>query len=158
MASPKERLTTEMQQALRSGERVRLGALRLLAASVKNREVELRREVTDEEFAEVATKEIKRRVEAIEAYERAGREDRAAVEREEMAVLEPYAPPRLGDEELDALIDDAIESTGATGPGDLGRVMGAVMGRAKGRVDGRVVQERVRARLSGSSGSNGSNG
>ncbi len=152
MASPKERLTTEIQQALRAGDRVRLGALRLLSASVKNREVELRRDVTDEEFVEVATKEIKRRVEAIEAYERAGRPDRAAVEREEMAALQAYVPPALTDQELDALIGEAIESTGASGPSDLGRVMGAVMGRAKGRADGRVVQERVRARLSGSNG------
>jgi uncharacterized protein YqeY len=153
MASPKGRLTTEMQQALRAGDRVRLGALRLLLASVKNREIELRRDLTDDEFVEVATKEIKRRVEAIEAYERAGREDRAAVEREEMAVLQAYVPPALTDEELDALIGEAIEATGASGPGDLGRVMGIVMGRTKGRADGRVVQERVRARLSGENGS-----
>jgi uncharacterized protein len=151
MASMKARLTTEMQQALRSGERVRLGALRLLAASVKNREVELRHELSDEEFVEVATKEIKRRVEAIEAYEHAGREDRAAIEREEMAVLQAYVPPPLSDDEVDAMVAVAIESTGASGPGDLGKVMGAVMANpnAKGRVDGRVVQERVRARLSG---------
>jgi len=101
-------------------------------------------------YVEVATKEIKRRVEAIEAYERAGRDDRAAVEREEMVVLQAYVPPALTDEELDALVGEAIEATGASAPGDLGRVMGMVMGRAKGRADGRVVQERVRARLSGS--------
>jgi uncharacterized protein YqeY len=150
MTSPTERLTTEMQQALRAGDRVRLGAIRLLSASVKNREIELRRDLTDDEFVEVATKEIKRRVEAIEAYERAGRDDRAAVEREEMVVLQAYVPPALTDEELDALVGEAIEATGASAPGDLGRVMGMVMGRAKGRADGRVVQERVRARLSGS--------
>jgi len=152
MASPKEGLTTEIQQALRDGDRVRLSALRLLSASVKNREIELRRDLTDDEFVEVATKEVKRRIEAIEAYERAGREDRAAVEREEMAALQVYVPSALTDEELDTLIGEAIESTGASGPNDVGRVMGTVMGRAKGRADGRVVQERVRARLSGSSG------
>jgi uncharacterized protein YqeY len=149
MPTSKDGLTAEMQEALRSGDRVRLGTLRLLAASVKNREIELRRELTDDEFVDVATKEIKRRLEAIEAYERAGRTDRADVERAEMAVLQAYVPPPLSDEEVDAMIDDAIAATGATGPGDLGKVMGTVMGNAKGRVDGRVVQERVRARLTG---------
>ena len=149
VASLKDRLATEMRQALKSGERVRLGALRLLAASVKNREVELRHELSDEEFVDVAHREIKRRVEAIEAYESAGREDRAAVERQEMEALAGYVPQALGEDEVEALIDEAIASTGATGPGDLGKVMGTVMARGKGRVDGRAVQEKVRARLSG---------
>ena len=148
MTSLKDRLSTEMRQALKAGEKVRLGALRLLAASVKNREIELRHDLSDEEFVEVATREIKRRTEAIEAYERAGREDRAAVEREEMEALREYVPEGLSDDEVDALIGEAIASTNATGPGDMGKVMGFVMGRAKGRVDGRAVQERVRARLS----------
>jgi len=147
VASLKERLATEMRQALKAGERVRLGALRLLAASVKNREVEVRHELSDDELVEVATREIKRRIEAIEAYERAGREDRAAVEREEMETLKAYVPEALSDAEVEALIDEVVAATGASGPGDLGKVMGQVMSRAKGRVDGRAVQERVRARL-----------
>ena len=148
MASLKERLSTEMRQALKSGEKVRLSALRLLAASVKNREVELRHELSDEEFVDVATREVKRRAEAIEAYDGAGRPDRAATEREEMEVLKAYVPEQLSEAEVDALIDDAIASTGASGPGDMGKVMGVVMGAAKGRTDGRAVQEKVRARLS----------
>ncbi len=148
MASLKERLTTEMRQALKAGEKVRLSALRLLAASVKNREVELRHELSDEEFVDVATREVKRRAEAIEAYDAAGRPDRAATEREEMEILQAYVPEQLSAAEVDALIDDAVAATGASGPGDLGKVMGLVMGKAKGRTDGRVVQEKVRARLS----------
>lgn len=148
MASLKERLSTEMRQALKAGEKVRLSALRLLAASVKNREVELRHELSDDEFVDVATREVKRRAEAIEAYDAAGRPDRAATEREEMEVLRAYVPEQLSEAEVDALIDDAIASTGASGPGDMGKVMGVVMGAAKGRTDGRAVQEKVRARLS----------
>jgi uncharacterized protein YqeY len=147
MAQLKERLAAEMRAALKGGEKVRLSALRLLAASVKNREVELRREVSDEEFVEVAGREVKRRLEAIEAYDRAERPDRAAVERQEMETLQAYLPPPLSAQELDALVDDAIAATGAVGAGDFGKVMGAVMGRAKGRADGRAVQEKVRARL-----------
>lgn len=143
----KERLTTEMREAMKARQAIRLSALRLLSASVKNREVEVGHELSDEEFVEVAVREVKRRKEAIEAYESAGREDRAGVEREEQQVLEAYLPPAMSDADVDALIDEAITTTGASGPGDLGKVMGLVMGKAKGRADGKLVQAKVRARL-----------
>ena len=149
VAELKERLAHEMRAALKEGQKVRLSTLRLLSASIKNREVELRRELTDDEVVDVAGREVKRRHEAIEAYERADRADRAAVEREELEVLQAYVPPPLTEEELDALVDDAIEQAGAMGMSDFGRVMGDVMARAKGRADGRAVQSKVRARLSG---------
>ena len=145
--SLKERLAEESKAALKAGEKVRLSTLRLLAASVKNREVELRHPLDDDEFVEAATREAKRRREAIEAYESAGREDRAAVEREELAVLQTYLPAALTDVEVDALIDEAVAETGAIGPGDVGKVMSAFMAAAKGRADGRAVQARVRSRL-----------
>lgn len=147
--SLKARLADEMRAAMKARERLRLSALRMLAASVKNREVELGHGLSDEELVEVAIREVKQRQEAIEAYERAGREDRAAQEREEREVLETYLPPRLSDEEVEALIEEAVATTGASGPGDLGKVMGLVMSKAKGRVDGRLVQKKVRDRLAG---------
>src|SRR5712691_11759835 len=128
MSALTDRLSEEIRAALKGGQKVRLGALRLLAASVKNREVELRRDLTDDEFAEVAVREVKRR-------------------REEMEVLQAYVPAGLSDDELSGLIDEGIAATAASEPGDLGKVMGFVMGRAKGRVDGRAVQEKVRERL-----------
>jgi len=143
----KDRLASEIPEALKAGQKVRLGALRLLSASVKNREVELRHQLSDEEFVEVAVREVKRRREAIEAYEAAGRADRAETEREEQRVLEAYVPAALSDEEVTALIEDAISATGASGPADLGKVMGQVMSLARGRVDGKLVQARVRERL-----------
>ncbi len=145
--SLKERLAEESTAALKAGEKLRLSTLRLLAASVKNREVELLHSLDDDEFVEVATREAKRRREAIEAYQDAGREDRAAVEREELAVLQTYLPATLTDAEVDALIDEAVAETGASGPDDMGKVMGVVMAAAKGRADGRAVQARVRSRL-----------
>jgi uncharacterized protein len=146
--SLKERLGLEMRAAMKARERVRLGALRMLTAAVKNRAVELGHALTDEEFVEVAGREVKRRKEAIEAYESAGRTDRAQTEREEQEVLEAYLPAGLSEAEVDALIDEAVASTGASGPGDLGKVMGYVMGKGKGRVDGKAVHAKVRARLS----------
>jgi uncharacterized protein YqeY len=143
----KERLAAEMREAMKARQAVRLSALRLLSASVKNREVELRHPLSDEEFVEVAIREVKRRREAIDAYESAGREDRAEVEREEQRVLEAYLPPALSDQEVDAIIEEAVAAAGAAGPVDLGKVMGQVMAKARGRVDGKAVQEKVRARL-----------
>ena len=152
MAEAKARLQEEMKEALKSGHKVRLGALRMLAAAVKNREVELGHELSDEELVEVASREVKRRKEAAEAFAGAGRDELVRKEREEQAVLEAYIPAGLSEDEVGALIDEAVEATGASGPGDLGKVMGYVMGRAKGRVDGGKVNSLVRARLSGSEG------
>jgi uncharacterized protein YqeY len=146
-ADLKTRLRREIAQALKSRERVRLSALRLLSASIVNREKELRRELSDEEVRDVAVREVKRRTEAIEAYDAAGRAELAAREREERDVLAAYAPEQLSEAEVDALVEEAVASTGASSPRDLGKVMGAVMGRAKGRVDGSQVQAKVRERL-----------
>ena len=146
--TPQERLSQELRDAMKAQEKTRVSTLRLLAASAKNRQVELGHPLTDDEFQEVARREVKRRREAIEAYERAGRTDRADVEREEQAVLEAYLPTALTDSEVEALIEQAIAESGASRPGDLGKVMGLVMGKAKGRADGKAVQERVRRRLS----------
>jgi uncharacterized protein YqeY len=145
--SMKDRLAEETKDALRSGQKLRLSTLRLLSAAVKNREVEVRHPLDDDEFVEIAGQEAKRRRDAIDAYEKAGREDRAATEREELGILQAYLPAALTDQEIDALVDQAIADTGAAGPGDMGKVMGAVMAKTRGRADGRAVQARVRDRL-----------
>ena len=143
----KARLAEEIKVALKAGEKVRLGALRMLSASVKYREVEIRREVTDEEFLEVVGREVKQRKESAEAFAAAGRAELAEKEQQEQAVLEVYLPAQLSEGETVALVDEAIAATGAGGPGDLGKVMGYVMGKAKGRIDGGRVNALVRERL-----------
>ena len=147
----KERLATELRDALRAGEKVRLGALRMLSAAVTNREKEVRHELSDDEVREVAAKEVKKRGESIEAFEGAGRRELADRERAEREAIAGYAPEMLSDDEVDALVDEALAATGATSEKELGAVMGFIMGRAKSRVDGKVVQERVRARLGAAS-------
>jgi uncharacterized protein len=147
--SLKERIRSETVAAMKAGDRVAVGALRLLSASITNREKELRHELADDEVRQVAAREIKRRNESIAAFEAGGRADLVEKERAERDVLQPYGPELLSDEELDALIDDAVSSTGARGPQDLGRVMGAIMSEARGKVDGSTVQAKVRARLGG---------
>ena len=145
--SLKERLSEETKDALRGGEKVRLATLRLLSAAVKNKEVEVGHELDDDEFVQVAQKEAKQRRESIEAYEKGGREDLASREREELEVLGAYIPAGLSDQDLNAIVEETVMAVGATGPGDLGKVMGVVMAKVKGRADGREVQAKVRARL-----------
>lgn len=143
----KDRLRGEITSALRAGDKVRLSALRMLSAAVTNREKELRHELSDDELRDVAAKEVKKRIESIEAFDGAGRTELADRERAEREAIEPYAPARMDEAQVDALIEEAFAATGASGPQDLGAVMGFVMGRAKGQVDGAVVQRKVRERL-----------
>lgn len=143
----KQQVQSEMKDALRGGEKVRLGALRLLLAGITNREKQVGHPLSDDEVREVATSEAKKRNEAIEAYEGAGRDELVAKEREELETLKPYIPEQLSDAEVDVLVDEAIAAVGATDMKQMGKVMGAVMQKAKGKVDGSVVQDKVRARL-----------
>jgi uncharacterized protein YqeY len=145
----KATIQAETVAALKAGEKVTVGALRMLTAAIVNKEKELRRDLSDDEVREVAAKEVKKRTESIEAFESAGRQELADKEETERQILRAYAPEQLSDEQVDALVEDAIASTGASGVQEMGTVMGAVMAGAKGKVDGSVVQAKVRARLGG---------
>ncbi|HEY1126705.1 MAG TPA: GatB/YqeY domain-containing protein, partial [Actinomycetota bacterium] len=114
----KAKVQREMHEALKAGDKIRLGALRMLSAAITNREKEVRRELSDDEVRQVAVREVKRRTESIEAFEKGGREDLVQKETTEREVLNAYAPVPLSDAEVDALIDEAIAVTGASGPGE----------------------------------------
>jgi uncharacterized protein YqeY len=143
----KAEIQTQMQQAMKSGEKLRLGTLRLLVAAIKNREIELQHDLSDDEVREMAGREVKKRTESIEAFDAAGRTELADKERQERDIVAVFAPTQLSDDAVDALVDAALAATGATSPKELGKVMGFVMGKAKGQVDGTVVQQKVLARL-----------
>ncbi len=145
--SLKEQLREEVTAALKAGDKVRLGALRMLSAAVTNREKDVLHELDDDEVREVAAKEVKKRTESIEAFEAGGRQELADKERAERDVLIPYAPEQLSDAEIDALIEEVVAASGAATAKEFGKVMSAVMAKAKGKVDGAVVQEKVRAKL-----------
>jgi uncharacterized protein YqeY len=145
--SLKEQLRVETTAGMKAGDKIKVGSLRMLSAAITNREKEVLHELSDDEVREIAGKEVKKRTESIEAFEAAGRTELVAKERAERAILEPYAPTQLDAAMVDALIDEAFAATGATGPQDIGKVMGFVMGRAKGQVDGTLVQQKVSARL-----------
>jgi uncharacterized protein YqeY len=147
--SLKAQLRDDITSAMKSGERVRLGALRMLSAAITNREKDVLHDLSDDEIRDVAGKEVKKRSESIEAFDGAGRTELADKERAEREILAAYAPAQLDEAAVDALVDQAIAETGATSPQDLGKVMGLVMGKAQGRVDGKAVQQKVRTRLGG---------
>jgi uncharacterized protein YqeY len=145
----KTQVQAQMTEAMKSGDKVRLGALRMLIAAITNREKEVMHDLSDDEVREMAGKEVKKRTESIEAFDAAGRTELADKEREERTILEAFAPSQLSGEATDALIDEAFVATGATTPQEMGKVMGFIMGKAKGQVDGGAVQQKVKARLEG---------
>jgi uncharacterized protein YqeY len=149
----KTQISDEMKASMKAGDKVRVGALRMLMAAIRTREVEgaVARELSDDEVRQVAAKEVKKRTESMEAFEAAGRTELVDKERAERDVLTPYAPPQVDESAVDALVDEAIAATGATSVREIGKVMGAVMAKAKalGQVDGNVVQAKVKARLGG---------
>ncbi len=144
-----ERLTEDMKSALRNRETVRLGLVRMIRAQIKNREIAKGSDLVEEEAVEVVSSLIKSRKEALEFAVKGDRQDLVAQAEEELEILASYLPEQLSEAEIRSVVREAIEQSGAAGPGDLGKVMGAVMPRVKGRADGRLVNTIVRECLAG---------
>ena len=136
-----------MKQAMRSGDKARLGVIRMALAAIQQREVDERIELDDAALLGVIEKMIKQRRESVELYRAGAREDLAAKETAEIEVLSTYLPEPLGADELAALIDTAIAATGATSMKDMGRVMAQLRAQAQGRADMAVLSAQVKARL-----------
>jgi len=141
------RLEEELTQAMVARDETRRDALRLILSSLRSAEKELQRPLHDDEELQVLQRERKRRLEAAEAFRGGGREEQAAGEEQELAVLEEFMPAPLSEDELEEIIDDAIAEVGATSIRDLGRVMADVMPQVSGRADGSVVSQLVREKL-----------
>ena len=145
----KERITEDMKAAMRASEKERLSTIRMLQAAIKQREVDERITLDDAQVIAVLEKMVKQRRESVLAFEQGGRADLADKEKAEIALLQVYLPAQLSEAEVDALIRDAIASTGATSMKDMGKVMGAVKAKAAGRADMGAVSARIKAALSG---------
>jgi len=147
----KERLRTDLNAAIRARDQVRLRALRMTLTSITNEEVsgDTARELSDDEVVKILTREAKKRREAAEAFESAGRAEQAAAERAEGDVLASYLPAQLTDDELTAIVSAAIAETGATGMPGMGKVMKTVTPRVAARADGARVAAEVRRQLTG---------
>jgi hypothetical protein len=148
--SLRERLQEDMKTAMRAGQKERLGTIRLILAAVKQREVDERITLDDSQVIAALEKMGKQRRESIAQFESGGRSDLVAKETAELAIITAYLPAQLSDAELDALIQAAIQQTGAATVKDMGRVMSVIKSQAQGRADMAAVGARIKARLSAS--------
>jgi uncharacterized protein YqeY len=147
--SLKERITDDMKAAMRSGEKERLGLIRMITAAIKQREVDERISLDDPQVLSVLEKMIKQRKESLVQFQAGHRQDLVDKEAAEITLLQGYLPSQLSDSEIDALISDAIAATGAASIKDMGKVMGLIKGKAQGRADMAAVGAKIKACLSG---------
>jgi uncharacterized protein len=143
-----ERIQADTTAAAKAQDRERLAALRLVLDSLNKEAKEARGTLDEQREIAVLKRERKRRAEAAEAYRKGGRAELAAAEEAEAGLIEQYLPAEIGDEDLEALVADALSETGAVSQKEMGKVMAAVMSKAGGRADGRRVSELVRSKLS----------
>jgi uncharacterized protein YqeY len=144
-----KKIEEEMIKAAKTKEKIRLSALRMMKNAVHNKEIELRRELTEAECLQVFAAMVKQRRDSIEQFEKGGRIDLVEKETAELKVVQEFMPQQFSEEDLTAAIEKAIQETGAAGPRDMGKVMKALLPVISGRADGKVVSEKVKARLSG---------
>lgn len=149
MSQLKTRITESVKGAMKAGEKLRLGTLRMMTAAIKQVEVDERRELADADVLAILGKMIKQRREAQTQYRAADRNDLAEREQAEIEIISEFLPEPLSDDELDALVSAAIAESGATSVRDMGAVMALLRERVQGRADMGAVSARVKARLAG---------
>lgn len=133
-----EKIATDYNRALKSGDKVRVAILRMVKSAIKNREIEKGEALGDDEIEGVFRSFVKRAKESIEQFSTAGRTDLVEKEESELAIIQEYLPRQFSEDETREIIRNAIAETGAAGPRDLGKVMKAVMAKGKGQVDGKL--------------------
>jgi uncharacterized protein len=147
--SLKERITDDMKAAMRSGQKAELGVIRMITAAIKQREVDERITLDDSQVLSVLEKMIKQRKESLVQFQAGNRQDLVDKEAAEITLLQGYLPSQLSDSEIDALISEAIQTTGAASIKDMGKVMGLIKGKAQGRADMAAVGAKIKAKLGG---------
>jgi uncharacterized protein len=147
--SLKERITDDMKAAMRSGEKARLGLIRMITSAIKQREVDERIMLDDTQVLSVLDKMIKQRKESLVQFQAGNRQDLVEKEAAEITLLQAYLPSQLSDAEIDALINEAVSATGAGSIKDMGKVMSIIKSKAQGRADMAAVGAKIKARLSG---------
>jgi uncharacterized protein YqeY len=147
MMSLKEQITEDMKNAMRAKDTGRLGTIRLLLAAMKQKEVDERVELDDAAVIAIVEKLIKQRKDSISQFQAAGRDDLVAIENAELVVLQAYMPAQMSEAEVAAVVAEAVAQVGATGPQDMGKVMGIVKPKLAGKADMGVVSAQVKAAL-----------
>lgn len=147
--SLKEQLVADMKTAMKSGDKDRLGVIRLINAAIKQREVDERIELDDAQVLTAIERMLKQRRDSITQFRAAGREDLAVIEEFEVGVIQHYQPAQLGSAEIDAIVTAAVAESGAVGPKDMGKVVGLVKARVAGRADMGAVSALIKQKLGG---------
>lgn len=147
-ASLKDRLTEDMKSAMRAKDKGRLQTVRLMLSAVKQQEVDTRLELDDAAILAILDKLVKQRRDSIQQFEAAERHDLADQEKSEMLIIQEYLPEQLSNDEIDALISEALEATGASAMSDMGKVMGMIKPKAQGRADMGKISGMIKSRLS----------
>ena len=145
--SLKEKIKSDLKDAMKSGDSVVRGVLRLLSSDIKNEEISLKKELADDDVLKILKKDIKRHKESIEQYKTGGREDLAEQEEKELEILKEYMPEQMGGEEIRKIVSAAIKKTGAAGVSDFGKVMGMAMKEVGSGADGSLVGKIVKEEL-----------
>ncbi len=145
--SIKKVIDDDFKKAFKEGDAFVKNTLSMLRSAIKNKEIDNKAELTDEQIIDLISSEIKRRKESAKQYREGGREDLAENEEKEIEVLQRYMPEPLSEDELNSLIEEAIKKTGASEPKDMGKVMAELKDKTKGRVDGSLLAEKVRNAL-----------
>ncbi|HEY7738249.1 MAG TPA: GatB/YqeY domain-containing protein [Candidatus Limnocylindria bacterium] len=140
-------MSTAMRTALKAGDGKRVSTLRMAMAAAYNRQIELGHALTDAEVVEVLDRQVKQRRESIELFTNGGRPELAEAEAAEIAILREFLPEPLSSDELERLVREAVQATGASSPADMGKVMGVLVPQTKGRADGKEVSDLVRRLL-----------
>lgn len=140
-------LEADLKEAMKLRDEVRLTTLRLLKSALKNYEIEVGHDLSMQEALSVLQKEAKKHQDSIEQYEKANRDDLAKDEKAELEVIEKYLPEQMPEDQVAKLVDEAIQQTGATGPADMGKVIGVVRDKAQGQADGTLIAKLAKERL-----------
>jgi len=142
-----DRLNEDMKQAMKNQDKFRLSVIRMLRASIKSKEIDLRKTLNDDEVLDVLSREIKLRKDSLQEFEKAGRTDLVENLKAEIDIISEYMPKQLDEEELKQIVQQTIQEVGASTKADMGKVMGALMPKVKGRADGRLVNQLVQQAL-----------
>ncbi|WP_025689900.1 GatB/YqeY domain-containing protein [Paenibacillus zanthoxyli] len=138
-----ERLNEDMKQAMKSKDKFKLSTIRMVRSTIKNLEIELKRTLDDNEVLDILSREIKQRKDALQEFEKAGRDELAASNKAEIEIIAQYLPEQLSEEEIKVIVQQTIQETGASSRNDMGKVMSALMPKVKGRADGKLVNQAV---------------
>lgn len=138
-----ERLNEDMKQSMKNQDKFKLSVIRMVRSTIKNVEIDLKRTLDDNEVLDILSREIKQRKDSLQEFEKAGRTDLSESLRQEIEIIALYMPQQLTEEEINVIVQQTIQETGASSKAEMGKVMSALMPKVKGRADGRLVNQAV---------------